>query len=185
MFLCYRPRHSHIGYTTQKNRPRQINLCQGRVNTISPRCHLDSCYDSMLFQDTNISPATDVCARHEILSLYSSAFPHALSGPFNSLHFQPFSASGLSVSASTVFISTSTVCVPLLIFYYVTLSLIGCQVFFHLNTILQICSLFSSYTSRTVSLAIASSSLVGITITLVRESGVLITMSSPLFPLAS
>ncbi len=96
----------------------------------SPRCHLDSCYDSMPFQDTNISPATDVCARHEILSLQASAFPHALSGPFNSLHFQPFSAPGLSVSASTVFISTSTVCVPLFIFYYITPSLKGCQVLF-------------------------------------------------------
>ena len=96
----------------------------------SPRCHLDSCYDNMLFQDTNISLATDVCARHEILGQQNCAFPHALSGPFSSLHLQPFSAPGLSVSALTAFISTSTVCVPLFSFYYITPSLHMCQVLF-------------------------------------------------------
>ena len=97
------------------------NECQGRINSAVPPCFTVD-HKPVRLSDTenhSISPAANAGITSWNTGRRNFSVDHALTGPFNRLHLGPASIfPGLSVRASAVFISESSVFLLLMYLLY-------------------------------------------------------------------
>ena len=98
------------------------NECQGRINSAVPPCFTEKLQTCALVgyrKSNSISPAANAGITSWNTGRRNFSVDHALIGPFNRLHLGPASIfPGLSVRASAVFISESSVFLLLMYLLY-------------------------------------------------------------------